>query len=129
MAVPDLARNTPIAQVINPVIVNFFKSFRQDFDLARLYRVSHQFFWAYISARYFFVYIDKPLFFDLRFNNSVAAAVGGDSVRIVFIDFRKQAFLFEFFDNRGSGLGNMHTREFTSYGQEQTLFVNDLFLV
>ena len=43
VSIPDLPRNTPVAKVVYPVIINFLKSFRNYFYLSALHRFFHYF--------------------------------------------------------------------------------------
>src|SRR3989338_9069046 len=87
MTVPNLSRDAPIAQVFYPIVINFFKMLRQDFYFSIAHGFEHEFFQGFIFTRGdALVYVHKPLFHYLWFNDSAGAFGGGYSVYIIFID-------------------------------------------
>ena len=91
MAIPDLARNAPVAEVFNPVKINFFKPFGNYFHRARQNGFAHHLFQR-LAVFGFFVHVHEPLQFYLRFNDAFSSAVYGHAVRVLTVHFFYKPF-------------------------------------
>ena len=114
---PKLTRYAPVADIVRPVEICFFKSFGNKFDILVANRRR--------CGLYQVVHFDEPLFLYHRLDNGLAAVVCADVVRIVLYA-NKQAHLVEFFDNLRSCRISVHARELTAVFVYRGVVVHDV---
>src|SRR3989338_4348451 len=97
MPPPNLSRNTPVTQIIDPMKINLFKSFWYYFDHLASYRVLQNFAniqFLSFPFYYSFINIYKPLLHDLRLYNPLSSIVEGNVVDILCVNLDHQSFVF-----------------------------------
>jgi len=96
---PDLARDTPVADILHPVVVGIFPLFRQDTGFSFFYR-----FKCSLCQRADF---HIPLQRQIRLNNGLAAIAAADRHGVV-LDLVKQPCFLQFVDDAGTGGKPVH---------------------
>ena len=138
MPEPDLARDAPIAQILDPVEIDLLESLGIDLGRPARYRSAHNLFESGLRARgnagdlrvrdrEFFVYTDEPLELDLRLDDAAAAAVGGYVVRVPLIDLHDESLLVELGDDHRARLLDVLAREFASDRKQYAALIDHLF--
>ncbi len=84
-----MTADTPVTDIIQPVVIGFCPCFREDFNFRRH---SSTGFWGKFGCGY------KPLHRNIGFNNGFTAITGTNGVIQVF-DFFKLTYGFDIFDN------------------------------
>ena len=87
---PELTADTPVADIVRPVIVNFLHTLRNQPDLT-IFHCFHR-------RPYQFIHLHKPLFLNQRLNRCLTAVMGSHIMGIVFDTYQKP-FLLQLFHN------------------------------
>ena len=126
---PNLAADTPVAQVIDPVKIGLIEMFGEYLDITMRKGLAHELFERLPATRSDrFVHVHEPLQFYLRLDDTAGALRGRDVVCILFL-FDEQTFLFEFFDDLRARLGYLHAGELSGDREELANLTDDLFLI
>ena len=122
MSPPDLAGNTPVFDILQPVQINLVKPVRHKFQFAGLQRIDRRF------CQFFHLY--KPLLLDQRLYRCAAAVMGSHRMGMGN-DFYKKSLLFQIFYDHLSRFIAVHTRIFSAFFIDGGVIVHnvDLFQV
>ena len=136
MAPPQLARNAPILDFVEPVVVGSRPVFRHEPHLAAFDRLRGQLREALADALALFVqglfgHRDEPLVGEHRLDDG-ARAVAARDFELVGLDFHQQAPLFQLLDHRLAGALARQARERLGgllLAQQLAVVVVDLHLI
>ncbi len=129
---PDLARDAPVTEVIDPVEVRFFEPVGNDRDLLRAHHLLHHFFQADLApfpVHDGLIHVDEPLLFDLRFDHALAALAERDVVDVILFDGHQQAFRLELLDDLRTRVLDVQAGELPRRGQQLAVEADDLLLL
>ena len=103
MTPPKLARDTPVANIFQPVIVSLYPALGAEFDLSTINRFKRRF-----GKRFHF---NKPLFRKTWLNRNMRAFTVANFMNM-FFNFIKQAKFLKIFDNSLATNITIHTLVF-----------------
>ena len=116
---PDLARDTPVLDILQPVQIDLVEALRHEFQFAGLQRVDRRF----CQLLHFY----EPLLFDERLHRRAAAVMGSNGM-CVRNDFYKVSLLVQFLHDRFSRLIAVHARIFPAILINGSVIVHDVDL-
>ena len=115
MPPPNLAGNTPVANVFQPVIIGLVPSIRNDARLTGFYCLN-----GFLCQR-FCLY--KPLSRQIRFHHGMASVTVPNAV-LIWFDFFQQFFFFQGFYNGLAGFESIQAFKFSRLGCHHSVITN-----
>ncbi len=126
MSVPYLARDAPVTQIFDPVIIDAFESVGKYGDFSAAHWLEHEFLERFISARGDrLVYIDKPLQFRKRLDYRAGAFCGRNILQNFFFFFH-QSFTAKPLGNNFASLCRFLSYESLVADGHFCVFIDDL---
>ena len=117
MTPPDLARHTPVPDIIHPVVIGVGPHIRDNFGLS-VFNSGDGFFSQGFDAH-------KPLFGQVRFNHCLAAVTVADTVFIGF-NFDQQTLLIQIFYHSLAAFKSVQSFIGSGFGGHVAIVADDL---
>ena len=117
MTPPQLTGDTPVLDVLHPIIIDLIHALRNEADVAVLNGIDGRLCEG--------LHFDKPLRGNARLHNGAAAIAGADVV-LDRLNFNEEACFVEILDNLLSGLERRHTGVFATIFVDDTAIVHDV---
>ena len=114
---PELSGDTPVTDIVGPVIVHGFRTFGDELNrpvLDGLFCRLNQ-----------LVHLDEPLLFNHRFDGHVTTFVRADIMRVVF-DAHEESHLVQFFDNLFACGIALHTRKLAAVFVDGRIVIHNI---
>ena len=116
---PELAADTPVADIVGPVEIDLFHPLGDQLDVLFLHRLHGR-----LDQ---LIHFDEPLFFDQGFDGGSAAVMGADIVGIV-LDADQETHFIEFLHDLLPALIPVHTGKFGAVLIDRGIVVHDIDL-